>query len=74
MVEQLFIHKPKIYPFSIIFSLSSCMGVALSLSLPQHFAPQTAKQIGAYLVIWSKLVKEGHYGGDFITGVISLQL
>ena len=47
MVEQLFIHKPKIYPFSIVFSLSSRMGVALSL--PQHFAPQTVKQIGVDL-------------------------
>ena len=33
MGKQLFIHKPKIYQFSIIFSLSSPVGVALSLSL-----------------------------------------
>jgi hypothetical protein len=41
MVEQLFIQKPNIYRFSLIFSLFSRVCCFLS----QHFTPQTAKQI-----------------------------
>jgi hypothetical protein len=58
MVEQLFIHKPNIYPFSIIFSLSSPAGVALSLNT-SHLAKEghikaNRSSFGANLSIWSK--------------------
>jgi hypothetical protein len=60
MVKQLFIHKPNIYPFSIIFSLSSPVGVTLSLSLnTSHLAKEghveaNRSSFGANSLIWSK--------------------